>query len=262
MSEESHLLVEDHDQDQVRVLKLNRAKRRNALTVDLVRDTAIAIETAPSDGLRSVVVTGSGSAFCSGGDLPVLAGVAEGGALAVSEVVYKNFHRLVRAISASPLPVIAAINGPALGAGLDLALICDVRVAGTRATFGSAWLNAGLVPGMAGARTLSAAVTSSRAAEMLLTGRVIDAATALEWGLVNRVVAEGELIEDALSIGRRVASLSEVAVARTKASQRRALDDGLENELAVLGAVQGTLLTGPDFQAVVDAMVRSQAAPA
>ena len=111
-------------------LRLDRPRRRNALTVDLAGALADAVIAAPAPDTRAIVLTGSPPAFSSGGDLASLAAVAEQGAVAVTDVVDGQFYRLVTALAGSPLPVIAAINGAAMGAGLDLAMACDLRYAG------------------------------------------------------------------------------------------------------------------------------------
>ncbi|MDX6428636.1 MAG: hypothetical protein QOE54_1013 [Streptosporangiaceae bacterium] len=239
-------LLGERRQD-VLVLTLNRPERRNALTVELVATLADHIAAAPADGVRAVILTGSAPAFCAGGDLADLSAVAEQGALAVSETIYTRFHRLVRTIGSVPVPVIAAINGPALGAGLDLALACDLRIAATDAVLASSWIAVGLVPGMGGASYLTRLAGGTRAAELVLTGRRIDAATAQAWGLLNEVVEPGILLDRALELARELAGLPAPALARSKAALRRVLEAGLEDELAVLGAVQGSLLTSEDF---------------
>jgi len=247
------LLVERSDT--TLLLTLNRPKRRNALTVELARTIGDAIESRPAD-VRAIVITGAAPAFCAGGDLPDLSKVAEGGPIAVADVIYGNFHRLVRAITGASVPVVAAINGPAMGAGLDLAMACDFRVASEAAVLASSWINVGLVPGMGGALLLARAVGSTRASEILLLGERIDAARAESLGLVNRVVPAESLLSEAGALATELAKRPAVAMARTKASLRRALDAGLADELATMGATQGGLLTGPDFQAVVDQMKR------
>ena len=233
----------------VRWLRLDRPERRNALTVELVGRLADAVLEAGADpAVRAIAVTGAPPAFCAGGDLADLGAVADRGALAVTEVVYGQFHRLVRALGDVPVPVVAAVNGPALGAGLDLALACDLRVAGEDAVFASSWIAVGLVPGMGGAHLLTRALGSTRAAELVLLGRSLSAADALAWGLVNEVVAPGELEARVDQLGAHLSGLSAAAVARSKASLRRAGTEAFDAELAIMGATQGALLTGADFR--------------
>lgn len=244
----SEVLTEDRGS--ARVITINRPERRNALDVETAAAIAEEVTAAAAADVRTVVLTGAPPAFCSGGDLPSLAAVAAKGSLAATDVIYQHFHGIVRAMRDCPLPVIAVINGPAMGAGLDLALCCDLRIAESGARFESSWVKAGLVPGMAGARRLPHVVGSAAAASMLLLGETLDAPRALELGLVNQVVSDGEGMDAALAMTEQVLALPAAAVARTKAALRRSLDHGLEDELATLGAQQGQLLVGPDFQKV------------
>jgi len=229
-------------------LTIDRPERRNALTVGLVTALADRLSALAGEGVRAAVLAGGPPVFCAGGDLVDLGAVADEGPIAVNDVVYTQFHRLVGALTSAPYPVIAAIDGAALGAGLDLALCCDLRVATSRSTFASSWIGVGLVPGMGGAHLLTRAIGASRASELVLLGRPIDATTALGWGLVNRVVEPEALDSEVGEVVDRLVSLPATALARSKASLRRAAQAGLSEELATLGAVQGTLLTGPDFR--------------
>ena len=237
------ILIQDGDNR--RVITINRPEKRNAIDVETAADLAAAVRGAGE--ARAVIVTGTPPAFCSGGDLPALAAIAESSPLAVTDVVYRYFHGMVRAIRDCPAPVIAAVNG----AGLDLALCCDLRIAEESAVFQSTWVRAGLVPGMGGAHHLPHVVGSARAAAMLLLGRSVSAADALRDGLVNEVVADGEALPAALKLADEVAALPAIGVARTKAALRRAIDGTLEPELATLGAQQGQLVLGDDFQRLV-----------
>jgi 2-(1,2-epoxy-1,2-dihydrophenyl)acetyl-CoA isomerase len=234
--------------DDVVELTIDRPERRNALTVALVGALADRLSTLAAEDVRAVVLAGGPPVFCAGGDLADLGAVADRGPLAVNDVVYTRFHRLVRTLGSVPYPVVAAIDGAALGAGLDLALCCDLRVATTRSTFASSWIGVGLVPGMGGAHLLTRAVGSSRAHELVLLGQPVDANTARDWGLVNRVVDPADLAAEVAGVVDRLVALPAVALARSKASLRRAAEAGLAEELATMGAVQATLLTGPDFQ--------------
>ncbi|GAB2972457.1 enoyl-CoA hydratase/isomerase family protein [Amycolatopsis acidiphila] len=245
-----------YDEGDRRLVTLNRPEKRNALDVEAAGAVAAAVQDAADAGVRSVILTGAPPAFCAGGDLPALAAVAERGSLVATDAIYRDFHGIVRAIRDSPLPVIAAVNGAAMGARLDLALCCDLRVAAEAAVFQSTWVRAGLVPGMGGARHLPHVVGSARAASMLLLGRSVTAAEALEFGLVNEVVPDGEAAAAAARIADEVAALPTVAVARTKAALRRGIDADLDAELATLGAQQGQLLLGEDFQKLARRLAR------
>lgn len=234
------------DVDRHREITINRPHRRNALTVEAVDELVAAVLGAEQNGACSIVLTGTPPAFCAGGDLPSLSALAAQGSTVATDAIYTSFHGLVRVLRDSPLPVIAAVSGPAFGAGLDLALCCDLRLAAADALFESTWIKAGLVPGMGGAHHLPGLIGGARAAQMLLLGQRLDARAALEAGLVGEVV-EGDLMGRAAELAESLADLPRLALARTKASLRRYLHADLEPELAVMGSQQGQLLVGQEF---------------
>ncbi|GAA5039937.1 2-(1,2-epoxy-1,2-dihydrophenyl)acetyl-CoA isomerase [Thermocatellispora tengchongensis] len=227
---------------------LDRPHRRNALTLDLAGALIDAL-SGPPDDVRAVVLTGTGPAFCSGGDRADLVAVAAQGPIAVTDVVYARFQGLVRVIAAAEVPVIAAVNGPALGAGFDLSLACDLRVAAAEATFDCSWVvKVGLVPGMGGAHMLTRTAGATRAAELVLLGRPIGAREALEWGLVHAVVPADDLIGHVSGMVAALAGRPRPALARAKAALRRARDAGMAEEFATLGAVRSSLAAGLDLE--------------
>ena len=254
MSDED-ILLRSHIEDGV-ILRLNRPTRRNALTIELVQLLSRAIWEEASAGARAITIAATGSVFCAGGDLPQLSEVAEHGAVAVTDVIYEAFHGLVRTITTSSVPVIAAVSGAAVGAGFDLALACDLRVASPEAMFTSSWIKVGLVPGMGGAFMLPRIVGSTRAASALLLGESISASDALDWGLVNAVVPAESVIGRCEEMTRTIAKLPPVAVSRTKAALRRSISLGFAEELATLGATQGGLLSSEEFVAAAARLSR------
>jgi 2-(1,2-epoxy-1,2-dihydrophenyl)acetyl-CoA isomerase len=233
-------------QDDAVLLTLDRPEQQNTLTAPLVAALADAVQEAVAGKARAIVLTGAPPVFCAGGDMTYLMGVARHGAHAVTDMIYEHFHRLVRVLTEAPVPVIAAVNGAALGAGLDLASICDFRIASADATFASTWINAGLIPGMGGAIWLSRLVGATRATQLVLTGQTIDATTAERWNLISEIVAPDELLARSLQLSAQLASLPPIALARSKAALRRAAAVGVESELDTVGAVQGGLLTGAE----------------
>jgi 2-(1,2-epoxy-1,2-dihydrophenyl)acetyl-CoA isomerase len=233
---------------QIVELTLDRPQRRNALTAGLVSALAKRLLELGSEDVRACVLTGGPPVFCAGGDLTDLNAAIEHGTLALNEIVYQHFHQLVRALATVPFPVVAKIDGAALGAGLDLALCCDLRVASTRSSFASSWIGVGLVPGMGGAHLLTQAIGSARAHEMVLLGEPVDARQALDWGLVTRIAETDELSRVTDDVVQRLAGLPQTALQRSKAALRRAAGLGMAEEMAALGAIQATLLTGPEFR--------------
>src|SRR4051812_8174929 len=219
------LIVEVVDEF-VGVLTLNRPQARNALTHTMYASLEEAVRTAPERGLRCLVITGAEPAFCSGDDVrQVMGGGQEGAAPAMSTT--RHEPRLTPAADAllnTDVPIIAAVNGAAVGWGMELAVMADIRVASEKAKFGELFVLRGLVSDVAGLGRLASLVGRERAAELLFTGEVIDAATAREFGLVSRVVAHEELLPTALGLAARVAANPPLAVQRLKAGLRQATD--------------------------------------
>ncbi|RJG00644.1 enoyl-CoA hydratase/isomerase family protein [Noviherbaspirillum sedimenti] len=240
----------------VLVLMLDRPDARNALDPDTVQELGRWIRE-PGEGVHAIVITGSPPVFCAGGDLAYLRDVMTQDAIQAADSIYKNFHALVRTMLSSKIPLIAAVNGPALGAGLDLALACDLRIAAANATFASTWIRLGLATGMGGSWLLARAIGGGRAAEMLLLGEPITAERAEQIGLVNRVVPyEHGLLEEAIAMAKKLAALPPRAVSATRASLRRAVDMGFDMELQMLGVVQGTLFASEDFAKAADKFLK------
>jgi enoyl-CoA hydratase/carnithine racemase len=209
----------DRDGD-VAVLTLNRPEARNALTFRTYAELEDAVRTCEA---RCLVVTGADPAFCSGDDVKQVMGGGDG----------KTSERLAAAPRITPaaeallstdVPVIAAVNGAAVGWGMELALMADLRVASERAKFGELFVLRGLCCDVAGLGRLAGLVGRERAAELLYTGEVIDAARAERIGLVSRVVPHAELLPEALKLAHRIAANPPLAVRRLKAGLREALD--------------------------------------
>jgi enoyl-CoA hydratase len=199
----------------VATVTLTDADRRNALTLPMVTeiiDTFDHLEADPAVG--AVVITGDGPAFCAGADLSHLSSSATGGAEAGLRAIYEGFLRIGR----SPLPTLAAVNGAAVGAGMNLALICDVRLAGHRARFDTRFLQLGLHPG-GGHTWMSQRIAGPQAVlATVLFGEILDGAEAERVGLVWRCVPDGELLAAAQTMAERAASGPHELVRRTKAT--------------------------------------------
>lgn len=195
----------------VAVLTLNRPDSMNALGAPGDGDqVAQACDTVNADpAVRCVVLTGAGRAFSAGGDVKAMRareGAFGGGAVQIREGYRHNIHRIVRSIYGLEVPCIAAVNGAAIGLGCDVACMADIRIASDQARFGVTFLKLGLIPGDGGAWLLPRTVGMSRAAELLFTGDVIDAARACEWGLVSRVVPHASLMDEALALAEKIAA--------------------------------------------------------
>ena len=236
-------LIEIERRGRVAVLTLNRPERLNALP-DLEDGEAFAVacETINGDtGVSVVVLTGAGRAFSAGGDLKAMAGrsaLFEGSGADIRERYRRVVHRIVRALYGLEVPLIAAVNGPAMGLGCDIAGLADIRLASTEASFGVPFIKLGLIPGDGGAWLMPRNVGYARAAELLFTGRTIDAQTALSWGLVNRVVEPGALMDAALGLADEIASQPPRALRMAKALLRQGREASFDQLLEMSAAVQ------------------------
>jgi enoyl-CoA hydratase len=231
--------------DAVAVLTLALPERRNAMTAELTAAWVAAIEEIRDDAaVRAVVVTGEGSAFCAGGDLSWIGEGPDLGVMAVRERMLP-FYRSWLSVRTLGVPVLAAVNGHAVGAGLCLALACDLRYAASTATFSAPFLRLGMHPGMAATYLLPEVVGLARARELLLTGRRVAAGEALAIGLVSGVSEPAALLDDVLAVARGIAESAPIAVRLTKtalayaghASIDAALDwEGLAQPLTMVSA--------------------------
>ncbi len=228
----------------VRIIALNDPDKRNALSADLVTDVVSALNLANAeDSVRAVVLTGAAGAFCSGGDLAEMA--APNSATELAEGLRSGIQRLPRAVLAFEKPLVAAIDGPAIGAGLDLALLCDVRVASQSAVFSTGFMRIGLVAADGGAWLLPRIIGKSRALELLWTADRFSSSDAHEWGMLRDVVEVDQLIEHAIAIARRFAAMSPIGVRMMKRLVREAESSSAESALE-LGASLAALASGSD----------------
>lgn len=197
--------------DGVGVVTLDAQKRRNAFDLAMCEQVVATLDALEADeAVGALVVTGAGSAFCAGADLSHLGGSKREGLLAI----YEGFLRVGR----SPLPTIAAVNGPAVGAGMNLALACDVRLAGTSARFDTRFLQLGIHPGGGHTWMLRRAVGPQAATAMVLFGEVLDGAEAERVGLAWRCVPDDQLVPVAIELAARAASAPRELVTRIKAT--------------------------------------------
>jgi 2-(1,2-epoxy-1,2-dihydrophenyl)acetyl-CoA isomerase len=206
--------------DGIATLTLNRPDRLNALGGSLREDLHDAVTRSAADPeVRVMVITGAGKGFCSGGDVKAM-GEAKAGQRErpLIEKIAPGRDRTLLAMREAPQPIIAAVNGAAAGAGMNLALGCDIRIASTAARFTQAFVKRGLHPDWGGTYFLPRVVGTAKACEMIFTGDVIDAAEAERFGIVSRVVAPEELMPAAYELARRIAAGPPVAIRLAKRS--------------------------------------------
>jgi enoyl-CoA hydratase len=216
----------------VALLTINRPEKLNALNIKTRQEGAQALEELQADeSVRAVVITGAGEkSFVAGADIAEFEGRT---ALTQRDVM--TGRSLFTAFDAFTKPVIAMINGFCLGGGCELAMACDLRVASDKARFAQPEINLGIIPGGGGTQRLTHLVGESKAMEMILTGDMIDAQTALQIGLVNRVVAHEELEAETMKLAEKIAEKSPVALRMAKeavkTAARSTLDEGLRREI-------------------------------
>ncbi|HWG84122.1 MAG TPA: enoyl-CoA hydratase-related protein [Deinococcales bacterium] len=217
----------ERPRDGVALVRLNRPKQLNALNQATMSELVAAFDgLAADDGVRAVVLTGSERAFAAGADIAEFQGKSAAEMLAGYR--FTQWQRLRE----FPKPVVAAVQGLALGGGLELAMLCDVIVAAENARFGQPEINLGLMPGAGGTQRLTRAVGKSLAMEMVLNARMLSAREALQAGLVSRVVPSEACLGEALELAREIAARAPVAVRLAKASVLRAFDTTLDAGLA------------------------------
>lgn len=249
-------------QGHVVTLTLNEPERRNPLTGNtLVAEILAAISRIENDSnVRAVIVTGAGSAFSSGGNVKDMERHASGqlDGMQIRQDYRQGIQRLPLALFNLEVPVIAAVNGPAIGAGLDLTCMCDIRIASTQAKFAESFVKLGLVPGDGGAWLLPRVIGLARAAEMSFTGQIIDAQQALAWNLVSRVVAPEELLPSARELARQISGNPPHAVRLAKRLMREGMHTRLDTLLEVSAAYQALAHQTADHGEAVSAFLEKR----
>jgi enoyl-CoA hydratase len=234
--------------DGVGVITLNRAEARNALTWEMYASLERLASSAEADGVRCLVVTGVDPAFCSGDDVKQIMG---GGVEGAGPKLEERTPRLTPAAGAllrTNVPVVAAVNGAAVGWGMELSMMADVRVASEKAKFGELFVLRGLVTDVAGLGRLAQLVGREKAAELVFTGDVIPAAEAQRIGLVSRVVPHEELMPTALALAGRIAANPPLAVRALKAGLRKALDPDWDDLGVWVSSTLGRLFQTEDHR--------------
>ena len=199
-------------QNGIYTITINRPDKLNAINNQVMTDINNAVqEVYDNNEIRSAIITGAGpKAFVAGADISEFSGLSVEAGKAVAQKGIDTFFK----IENSPKPIVAAVNGFALGGGCELAMACHFRIASDNAKFGQPEVNLGLIPGYGGTQRLVQLIGKGRAIEMLISGNMIDAATALQYGLVNLVVAPAELLQKAISILTVINSKAPLAVAK------------------------------------------------
>jgi 2-(1,2-epoxy-1,2-dihydrophenyl)acetyl-CoA isomerase len=241
-------------------LELNRPDRLNAWNNQLSADLLAAIREATDDPqVRAVVVTGAGRAFSSGADLKEAAERADGQTMDVYARLTEQYHPIIKGLRLMPKPVVAAVNGPAAGIGLSLALACDLVVAAESAFFQLAFVNIGLVPDGGSSLFVPSRVGFTRAAELAMLGERVDARTALDWGLINRVWPDEEFPGQTRALLDRLAAGATQSYAGTKRQLNRWLYEQMEGQLEFEAQIQREMAASGDFAEGIAAFAEKRA---
>lgn len=239
-------------------LTINRPEERNALSDDLIFTAFIdaANRINLDNTVRCVILTGKGKAFSAGGNVKHMRdreGLFAGSPTEVRQGYRRGIQKIPLAFYNLEVPTIAAVNGPAVGAGCDLACMCDIRIAGTSAKFAESFVKLGIIPGDGGAWFLPRAIGRSRAAELTFTGDMIDAQTALEWGLVSKVVDDDKLLEAANELAGRIAKNPPHALRLSKKLMREGEHTRLDSLLELSASFQALSHHTEDHMEAIEA---------
>ena len=246
-------------------LTINRPEARNPLGEEgdgpLFAEAASRINEDRE--VRCVILTGAGKAFSAGGNLKAMrerSGSFAGAAVHIRERYRNGIHRLVKALWNIEVPMIAAVNGPAIGLGNDVACLADMRIAADKAIFGATFLKVGLVPGDGGAWILPRTIGPARAAELFFTGDTIDAQTALDWGLVSRVVPGEALMDEAQALAARICRQPPDVLRMTKKLMREGQAVSFDTIMEMSAAMQSIAHLTADHAEAVNAFFEKREA--
>lgn len=245
----------------VGTITLNRPDRLNAWNEQFGNELRSAVlEDAADPRVRAVVITGAGRGFSSGADLKDMLEQNASGAERpdVGELLRERYHPIIKGIRELPKPVVAAVNGPAVGIGCSLALACDLIWAAESAYFGLAFVKIGLVPDGGSTLLVPAALGKARATEMTLLGENVPAAQALDWGLINRVVPDGELMSSVGEFASRLAAGPTRAYGQGKRALNNSIFKLMDEQLELEAEIQSEMAGSADFFEGVSAFVQKR----
>lgn len=232
--------------DLIATIRLNRPERKNSFTYDMVDRWAEMLHEANRDPkVRCVVLTGTEDSFCAGSDLQARNEVGDT-PLARMEALTKRVHQVARAVTALDKPLLGAINGVAVGAGMDMALMCDIRWAADTAWMSQGYIHVGLLPGDGGCFLLPRLVGTARALELMWTGDRVSAQDALAMGIVTKVSPRDQLMDDVYEFAARLAAAPPLSIAAIKQLTYRSLDVDLHTSLGMVASYMAVIQTTED----------------
>lgn len=247
------------DEDGVGRITLNRPERLNAFTFEMIDAWHDALNKCRTDpNVKVIVVTGEGSAFCSGGDIIEMEERLEHTPAQRKAELFERIERIPFLLEDIDKPVIAAMNGAAAGAGLDLALMCDIRIAAKSAKFGETYTKVGLVPGAGGTWFLPRLVGTAKALELFWTAEFLTAAQAQEIGMVNRVVDDADLMNETNKMAKKIAAAPQQSVRMIKRAVLAGMRTDLRTHLDMISSHYAVITAGEDHQNAVREFVKNR----
>lgn len=245
----------------VATVTLNRPERLNAMSNELMVELHKALgEIEADDGMRCLLITGAGRGFCSGADLASGDLMQDGGPPDLGRALHTNYHPVIRKLAAYRMPVVTAINGPAAGAGMSLALTGDIVIAAKSATFLQAFANIGLVPDAGSTYFLPRLAGTARALGLTMLGQPLPAETAAEWGLIWKCVEDNALMEEAGKVAKKFASGPTTGLVQIRKLVRQSWNNGLDAQLEAEREAQVAAGRTRDFIEGVTAFLQKRAA--
>jgi len=243
-------------EDNVALLTLNRPDKRNAFSPALLRLWREALlEAQARSDVRAIVVTGAGPDFCAGGDVDKMRARLGEPALQRKDSLASEIQVIPLTLAAVDKPVLAAVNGSATGAGMDMALMCDIRIAGERSRFAERYIAVGILPGAGGGWFLPRIVGLSRALELFWTGRWVQAPEALSLGLVSEVVPDDQVLPHTLALARRIAEAPPVTVRMMKRTVQQAMSLDLRAHLDQVSSHMAVVTATQDYREAIEALL-------
>lgn len=241
-------------------ITLNRPGQLNAFTPEMIDNWVLALEESQRDDtIRVIIVTGAGRAFCSGGDIKKMGERQDASALDRKNTLWKHIHRVPLLLYEQiDKPVIASLNGLAAGAGLDMALMCDLRIAAQSARFAETYANVGIVPGDGGAYFLPRLVGIAKALEMFWTREWVTAEEALRIGLVNRVVPDEDLESETMALAEKIAGAAPLAITLTKRAVYQGMSVDLRTHLDTISSHMVVTNLSKDHREAVQAFIEKR----
>ena len=258
-------VLDVNQQGHIVTLTINRPDMRNALGEpgDGQVFSEIIGNINADRSVRCVILTGAGSAFSAGGNIKAMQqrdGPFGGTPAHVADGYRRGIHQIVKSLWGLEVPAIAAVNGPAIGLGNDVACLCDMRIAAESAIFGATFLKIGLIPGDGGAWLLPRMIGQARAAELLFTGNTISAATALQWGLVSQVVSDDKLQQSAQAMAEDIVRQSAESLRAAKRLMRHGQTAGFETVMEMSANAQALMHVSDDHVEAITAMLEKRPA--